>query len=122
MVLPAPGCGHCAWIEGEEVKRKDDPKREKLRAERNRTELRLGVLSAGIGKAFVDYGGGRYAADELRPVIDLVNGELMEAIKHAESAEKAYEPYWSRRRIHRIRRAAPQKKAKKVKQALEKVG
>lgn len=75
-------------------------KKAEARAERAQAQLWLEILSRGIGHVLVD----EYldCEETLRPIIGHANGALLAAIKRAEAAKKAYEPYWTRRRI-RIR-------------------
>ena len=91
------------------MKRQADPKQEKIRAERNRAALWLDVLSKGIGLALQE--DCRYRHEETQPIIDLVNGPLAEAVADAQRAEKAYEPYWARRRRRVSIGRKPKKKA-----------
>jgi hypothetical protein len=74
--------------------RRDDPKRLKLQAERERTALRLDILCQGIAKAL-------QSGFPLGPVIHIINTELVAAMQDAQAAEDAYRPYWSRRRLRR---------------------
>lgn len=85
--------------------RRDDPKRLKLRAERERAEAWLDVLCKGFGHSLADGYGWR--TDELRPLIELIQAQMIPAIEDVEAAEKAYAPYWRRRRtvMHRRKKA-----------------
>ena len=91
-------------------RKEEDPRKTKLRAERERANLWLQVLLNGIGKTMQDEY--RSEAEYARPIVDIVNGPFVDAIKASEAAEKAYEPYW-RRRIYRYRPKRLAKAAKK---------
>jgi hypothetical protein len=89
--------------------KRDDPKRLKLRGDRQRAQAWLDILCKGIGKKLVDDG---YSSEpeDVRETIKLVNGELLEALIASEKAEAAYRPYWSRRRVRTYR--VPKRKTK----------
>ena len=92
------------------MKRKEDPKREKAHANRVRAEVWLQILRNGIGDVLKT---GFRTDEDLRPILEFANSELLKAADASEEAEKAYEPYWRRRRtVVRPRRAyrAPKKK------------
>jgi hypothetical protein len=93
--------------------KRDDPVRLKLRGDRERATLWLDILCKGIGHALTEEPARHGDTETLRALVGRVNGELLEAMKAYERAEKAYEPYWSRRRV----RITP-KKPKQVKQAV----
>ena len=76
--------------------RRDDPKRLKLRGDLERAQAWLHILCKGIGETFsASYGD----TEDIREIINRVNGELLEALIASEKAEAAYRPYWSRRRV-----------------------
>jgi hypothetical protein len=80
------------------------------RAERDRARIRLEVLVSGLGQQVQHgYFYGPESADLLR---EFIHEELEPAIDRVKRAEKAYEPYWHRRRI---RRWTPRKKQKQKK-------
>lgn len=91
--------------------KRDDPKKLKLRGDRERARLWLEILCQGIGKSLMDREC-RYSED-IRGIIERVNGELIEAVSASERAEKAYEPYWSRGRV-RISGRKPKTAKKKA--------
>jgi hypothetical protein len=86
------------------MKRKDDPVRLKLRGDRERAFAWLDILCKGIGHALTEEPGRCGDGESVRILIGRVNGELLEAVTALEKAEKAYQPYWSRRRIHYVAR------------------
>jgi len=89
--------------------RRDNPKILKLQAERSKTQTRLDMLCKGIGHSLADFS--YREGEQVRELIDLVNTELVPAVKAAEAANKAYQPYWGRRR-RRVYR--PRRKRKKA--------
>ena len=95
--------------------RRTDPVRKRLREARRQTAQWLQIVSRGIGDCLK---GECYNTDEVRGLIERVNGELVLAVEAAERAEKAYEPYWgSRRRRVTIR---PRKKVRVPKKIVKK--
>lgn len=90
--------------------KRDDPKRLKLRDERERATAWVEILCKGIGHALAD-GYRHEGSEDVRRIIARVNGELAEAVDALDRAEKAYEPYWARRRRvslgHRVKKAKP---------------
>jgi hypothetical protein len=84
----------------------DDPKRLKLRAAREAAHVKLEILRQGIAATLKD----SYITDmeELIPIVEAVNIDLVEAMKAYERATEAYRPFMSRRRLNRFR---PRKKA-----------
>ena len=95
--------------------RRTDPVRKRLREARRQTAQWLQIVSRGIGDCLKSE---CYNTDEVRGLIERVNGELVLAVEAAEAAEKAYEPYWGSRR----RRVAvkPRKKARHPKKVVKK--
>jgi hypothetical protein len=80
--------------------KRDDPVRLRLRAQRERAQLWLDILRRGIGKEMAD--GYRSCPEDVRALMERVNSELSDAADAVEQAEKAYSPYWGRRRrVHR---------------------
>lgn len=96
------------WVYTGCMSRKEDPKRTKLRAAREAAQVRLNVLCKGIGHALAD--GYQSCAEDIRPIIVLVNTELVAAVDAHEAAEEAYRPYWSRHRRAYVRRVQKKKK------------
>lgn len=90
--------------------KRDDPIRLKLRAEREDAQVRLNILSLGIGHALIK----SYDESETRLILDYANKELPHAIKACEKADEAYRPYWSRRRV-RVHRPPKRKRKKPTK-------
>ena len=94
--------------------KRDDPKVLKLRADRERAETRLNILMKGIGLELQQGCGRCYDSEDLLVLIDIVNGELLPAIKATHAAQEAYRPYWGRvRRLHnrRVAKKNPRKKS-----------
>jgi len=83
------------------MKRKDAPKREAARAERERAGMWLDVLFQGVSKKLDDMA--FRDTESLQPLLDIVNGPLTDAMKKSQAAEEAYRPY--RRRLLRVYRA-----------------
>jgi len=85
------------------MKRKEDPKREKVYADRVRAEVWLQILREGIGRTLQN---GFHANEDIRPILEFANDELLKAAEASDAAEKAYEPYWRKRRpqIYRARK------------------
>jgi hypothetical protein len=77
--------------------RRDDPKRLKLRGDREQAQAWLDILCKGIGAELS--GGYRQCPEDFRLLISRVNGELLEALIAVEKADEAYCPYWNRRRF-----------------------
>lgn len=88
--------------------KRDDPKRLKLQADRERTSMWLSVLCNGFGQMLEQ----EHYPEGVRSIIAGINTELVEAVNAAQRAEDAYRPYWSRRRRMRINRAVKHKKGK----------
>jgi hypothetical protein len=88
--------------------RRDDPKR--IAAEKKRDEARiwLEILCQGIGHSLTN-GEARYYPENVRLLIQRVNGELSEAVDDEQRASKAYEPYWRGRRRRRVTIVRPKK-------------
>lgn len=84
--------------------KRDDPKKLKLRAARDAASTKVKILTNGIAETLKN--GYWLDTQELQPVIDAVNIDLVEALKAYEKAQAAYRPYMSRRRVHRFRKAA----------------
>jgi hypothetical protein len=84
--------------------RHKDPKRIRAEEERRQASTWLEILCSGIGKQFADTTSGHYP-EEIREIIRHVNTELADAVAHAERANKAYEPFWRRRRTTGRRKA-----------------
>jgi hypothetical protein len=82
-------------------------------AAREHANIRLRVLTVGIGKNIEH--SNPYDLDELRTLIDIINTELLPAIKTAEEAHKAMIPFRLRglRRPRKMRPRVPKKQAKK---------
>lgn len=83
--------------------KKDDPKRLKLQAERERTQLWFDILCKGIAGSLAanEF---RYAdTDSIKLLVAIINEELLLAAERAEAAYEAYRPYWGRRRRTIIR-------------------
>jgi len=78
--------------------KRDDPKRLKLQAERNAAGAKVEILSKGIAGLLENY----FIRDveDLRPIVDAVNVDLVEAVAAYEKAMAAYRPYMARRRAH----------------------
>lgn len=91
--------------------RKDDPKRLKLQAERERTSLWFRILCKGIAGTMAD---ADHDPESISQLQEIVNNELADAAHAAEVAQEAYRPYWTRRRV-RLYRPRKAKKTKKVK-------
>jgi hypothetical protein len=93
--------------------KKDDAKQLRLRAERERTSMRLQILSAGIAEAMKT----GFRCDPIEafgPILEMINGELVQAIQEAQAAEDAYRPYWSRRSRRVTLRARPRRTLSKA--------
>jgi hypothetical protein len=86
--------------------KRDDPGRVKASFDREHARTMLGILCKGIGHALAEEPYRCGDAAEIHNLIGHVNTELLQAVRAYERAEKAYEPYWRRRRI----RVAPRKK------------
>ncbi len=100
----------------------DDPKRVQLRAELDQANTWLRILCKGIGRILAD----KYVDHEdVRPIIDRINSELLPAVEAVEACQRAFEPYrlkrWNwgkRRRVSRARTArSPKPRTKAVKSA-----
>lgn len=83
---------------------RNDPKRLKARAERDKASTRVEILLAGVSK-MLDRG---YFTDmeELQPILDMMNGDVVEAMKVYEAATEAYRPFMWRRRVRPRKKAA----------------
>ena len=81
---------------------KENPERIKAQAKRNRARTWLKIISSGIAEALKE----SVWPEDIREVVKVVNGELLEAIIAAEEAEEAYKP-WRRLRRVRIIRGRP---------------
>ena len=91
------------------MKRKEDPKREATRAERDRASIWVEILSKGIAATLQAEGEGRYDSPiHIRQILKLADENLLPAVQTLEAAEEAYRPYWS----HRLSRVYPAKKPK----------
>ena len=88
--------------------RRPDPVREQKQAERQKAHMNLQVLLNGIGSTMKQMCW--HDADEIRMLVEKINTELVPAVDAAEAAEKAYEPYWGRRRRRYIPRNPKGKK------------
>jgi hypothetical protein len=77
--------------------RHPDPKRIAAGEKRDSCRAWLEILCQGIGHSLIN-GEARYYPETVRLLIERVNGELAEAVRAAEVANKAYEPYWPQRR------------------------
>jgi hypothetical protein len=75
--------------------RKNDPKRLALIAKRDKANLDLSVLLAGIGKQLIDYSGecSHYYLDSIESLMQVINTTLFDAIALCKKLEKEYEPY-----------------------------
>jgi len=91
--------------------RRDEEKRDAALRERNNSRIRLEVLCRGIGGQFEESGSEPWEMTNANEPVRLVNTELVPAIARVEAAEKAYEPYWLRRR-RRVWRPAKKKTPK----------
>ena len=78
--------------------KRDDPKRLKLQAARDAAGTKVEILSKGIAGLLENY----FIRDveDLRPILDAVNVDLVEAVTAYEKATAAYRPYMARRRAH----------------------
>ena len=81
--------------------KRDDPKVKKLRAARNAAMTRVEVLTKGIARTLEN--GYWLEMEELQPILDIINNELVAAVKQYEAATEAYRPFMSRRRVHKFR-------------------
>ena len=86
----------------------EDPKQIAARERRDRAQLWLEILCAGIGHALKETDR-RYYPETMERILERVNDELSEAIDEAKAANKAYEPYWRRRSPRRVRLVKPKK-------------
>jgi hypothetical protein len=92
--------------------RQNDPIREAARAARDQAQLNLDILCRGIGQSLVETG--RFAGDDnVRMLIDRVNTDLAKALEAKEAADKAYEPFWGRRRLRRSAARKPKTEVRK---------
>jgi hypothetical protein len=86
--------------------KRDDPKRLKLQAARDAAGTKVEILTKGIAGLLENY----YIreVEDLRPILDAVNVDLVEAVAAYEKATEAYRPFMSRRRVRtfRARKAA----------------
>lgn len=84
----------------------DDPKVLKLRSARDAASIRVEVLTKGLAETLKN--GYWMSVEDIKPIVDLVNGDLIVAMQEYERAIEAYRPFMARRRIHRFnpRRAA----------------
>jgi hypothetical protein len=100
--------------------RRNDPKRLKLRGDRERAQLWLDILCKGIGEQLSH--SWRECPDDVRSIINRVNGELLEALIAVEKADKAYQPYRIRRmvRVHRPRKTKSPRAGKSKSSAKQK--
>jgi hypothetical protein len=83
--------------------KRDDPKRLKLRIARNAASAKVEILCKGIAATLQN--GYWLDMEELQPILDAVNIDLVEAIKAYEKATEAYQPYMSRRRVRTFRKS-----------------
>ena len=88
--------------------RRPDPVREQKYAERQKAHLNLKVLLDGIGSQLKEKCW--HDGAEIRMLVEKINTELVSVVDVAEAAEKAYEPYWGRRRRRYIPRNPKGKK------------
>jgi hypothetical protein len=86
--------------------RNHEAQRAAAEAARTQSQIRLNALCKGFGAALAESGSSRWEFNEVPELVRLVNTELVPALKAAEAAAKAYEPFWSTRR----RRYRPRKK------------
>lgn len=70
--------------------KRDDPKLVKLRAERDRTGMRVELLSKGLAGVLTN--GYWSSAKDLPPLFDAFN-EFVDAVKAHEKANETYRPY-----------------------------
>jgi hypothetical protein len=82
-------------------KQDEDPKVKKLRAASDAASIRLEVIIKGTAQALAS--GFWLSLEELQPLIDIVNIDLVNAAKEYEAALEAYRPFMARRRVHRFR-------------------
>jgi hypothetical protein len=92
--------------------RRDDPKRLKAQQEREKARVRLNVVLQGVGHAFCDEARERFSSDSVVEIITIVNTDLIRAVNRMDAAEKAYEPFWGRRRRRVSVLKRPPKKVK----------
>ena len=97
------------------MRKTDDPKEQKARADRERAYIRLQTISLGISAVLKEERHYRCAVEEWKPILEMVNNDLVDAIQAAALAEEAYEPYYRRRRLARQYRVATKKKKKAAK-------
>jgi hypothetical protein len=81
--------------------KRDDPNVKKLRAARDAASTRLEVFIRGLAKTLEN--GYWMDLEEIQPIIDMVNVDLVNAVKEYERAQEAYRPHMARRRVHRFR-------------------
>lgn len=86
----------------------EDPKQEKLRAERFKADIRLDTLVQGYAKILS--GVGSRFPEDLSSILEQMLLYLPPAVEEALKAQEAYRPYWRR---HRPRRISVLKKPKK---------
>lgn len=81
--------------------RRNDPKVVKLREDREKARVWLGILTLGCG----EYLKGCYYSDEIMIAVSHINTELVQAAQEYKKLDKAYEPYWRRcRRVNSVRK------------------
>jgi uncharacterized protein YdeI (YjbR/CyaY-like superfamily) len=81
--------------------KRDDPKVLKARAERDRTSFRVEVILKGLAEAIKNgYWGD---LEEIQPIIEVVNVDLVDAIKAHERAVEAWRKVSPRRRVSIVR-------------------
>jgi hypothetical protein len=83
--------------------RRDDPKRLKLLAARDAAETKVQILTKGIAGLLETY----YSLncmEDLRPLLDAINVDLVEAVMASEKATEACQPYMPhlRRRLRKV--------------------
>jgi hypothetical protein len=77
--------------------RTPDPKRIAAGEKRDAAKAWLEILCQGIGHSLMN-GEARYYPETVGLLIQRVNAELAEAVDAVKAANKAYEPYWPKRR------------------------
>ena len=87
------------------LKNKHQAERDKLRGERNRTELLVHVLCEGLAKSLTDCGPFGQDQESIGYIKELFDTMLLPAVIAADAANAAYRPYWGRR-YKRATRAA----------------